>query len=100
MELILILFDSVLILDIWLLQEESFTEIGCTVCYEEECVNGGYCSDPSEVYSCTCEAGFEGNLCQINIDECIGNECQNGASCVDGINEYTCNCAPGFTGQL
>lgn len=84
----------------FLRREESFTEIGCTVCYEEECVNGGYCSDPSEVYSCTCEAGFEGNLCQINIDECIGNECQNGASCVDGINEYTCNCAPGFTGQF
>ncbi|KAK7080255.1 DNA repair protein Rad9,Rhp9, partial [Halocaridina rubra] len=79
---------------------ERNTETGCTVCYNEECMNGGYCEHPSEIYNCSCPLGFMGNLCQINIDECEENQCQNGATCVDGINAYTCACMPGYTGKF
>lgn len=84
----------------FLRRDESNTETGCTVCFNEECVNDGYCSDPAEVYSCTCHVGFEGNLCQINIDECVAHQCLNGATCVDGVNAYTCACMPGYTGEF
>ncbi|XP_042205015.1 protein crumbs-like [Homarus americanus] len=80
--------------------DESFTSIGCTVCYNEECLNGGSCSNPAEVFSCSCPIGFEGSLCEINIDECVANQCLNGATCVDGINQYTCKCMPGYTGEF
>ncbi|KAK3862830.1 hypothetical protein Pcinc_031333, partial [Petrolisthes cinctipes] len=79
---------------------EDETRVGCTLCYNEECTNGGFCSDPSEVYSCSCPAGFEGSLCQVNIDECINHQCLNNATCVDGINQYTCACQPGYTGEF
>lgn len=79
--------------------EEQHTAIGCTVCYNDECLNGGHCSDPAQVYSCSCLDGFEGDLCQINIDECVAHQCLNGATCVDGINQYTCSCQPGYAGQ-
>ncbi|XP_071550303.1 protein crumbs isoform X2 [Panulirus ornatus] len=84
----------------FLRQEEAFSSIGCTVCYNEECVNGGTCSNPAEVYSCSCPVGFEGSLCEINIDECIEHRCLNGATCVDGINQYTCSCMQGYTGEF
>ncbi|XP_050730772.1 protein crumbs-like isoform X2 [Eriocheir sinensis] len=80
-------------------REEQNTAVGCTVCYQEECVNGGFCSSPAEVYSCSCPEGFEGERCEVNIDECVGHQCLNGASCVDGISQYTCSCQPGYTGQ-
>lgn len=81
------------------LEEQSNLAIGCTVCFNHECLNDGFCADPSEIYTCSCLLGFEGEQCQINIDECIGNTCTNGATCVDEINQYTCSCMPGYTGQ-
>ncbi|XP_045615647.2 protein crumbs [Procambarus clarkii] len=84
----------------FLRMDESFTSIGCTVCYNEECMHGGVCSKPAEVFSCSCPVGFDGKLCEINIDECVGSKCLNGANCVDGINQYTCACMPGYTGEF
>lgn len=40
--------------------------------------------------------GFEGHLCEQNIDDCLDNgnqqKCLHNGQCIDGINEYTCNC--------
>ena len=63
------------------------------------CLNGGACAiDQSVVgfgYRCDCQPGYEGQNCEIDIDECLlGNDCF-GAICVDGINSYTCSCKPG-----
>ena len=69
----------------------------CTVCYQNECQNGGQCSDPADVFECTCPQGFEDPFCSTNIDECENNSCING-QCVDGIANYTCNCQNGWTG--
>ena len=71
----------------------------CVLCYEHECLNGGYCANPNEVFECSCATGFAGSLCATDIDECISHDCQNG-QCVDSIANYTCACDPGWTGWL
>lgn len=51
-------------------------------------------------FSCHCPPGFEGDRCEINIDDCVENKCENNATCVDLVEEYTCQCNPGYTGQF
>ena len=79
----------------------AFVEPECTVCYQHECRNNGFCADPQQQFECTCPAGFNGSTCEHNIDECaLGNDCTNGATCVDGIDGYTCDCVPGYVGAF
>lgn len=74
--------------------------MGCRVCYDHECQHGGRCDQPSEVFTCSCPSGFEGPLCEINIDDCgLDHLCENNATCVDGIDEYFCDCVPGYEGD-
>lgn len=47
---------------------------------------------------CECASGYQGQLCEVDIDECYPNPCENGATCVDGPGAYTCRCPPGFNG--
>ncbi|BFZ02934.1 hypothetical protein BsWGS_05974 [Bradybaena similaris] len=69
--------------------------IPITYCSSNPCVNGT-CSDV--IGGCNCTLGFEGSLCQHNIDDCVNHICRNGATCVDGVNNYTCTCPAGFRG--
>ena len=76
--------------------------IGChgdPVCDSDGCLNGAACVDIFNDYRCDCVLGFNGTLCETNIDDCVTNLCENGATCEDGINEYTCTCVPGYTGE-
>ena len=51
------------------------------------CQNGATCSnilspDASEVdYVCNCTDGYEGRLCEVDVDQCSPNPCQNGGTC-------------------
>ncbi len=51
------------------------------------------------MFRCVCPDGFEGDECEINIDDCEDNDCENNSTCVDGINNYTCLCSPEYTGN-
>jgi hypothetical protein len=51
------------------------------------------------MFRCTCADGFEGENCEVNIDDCEDNDCENNSTCVDGINNYTCLCPPEYTGM-
>ena len=31
---------------------------------------------------------YDGDLCEINVDDCIDNPCLGNGSCVDGVNSY------------
>lgn len=42
--------------------------------------------------------GFEGSICERNVDDCPNHNCQNGGICVDGVNTYNCRCPPQWTG--
>lgn len=52
------------------------------------------------IFRCVCPEGFEGDECEINIDDCEDNDCENNSTCVDGINNYTCMCSPEYTGTI
>ena len=54
-------------------------------------------------FLCSCDAGFAGALCDVDVDACAnGDECQNSATCVDASGNsnpaYTCSCTAGWTG--
>lgn len=82
------------------LNAKSVFSIGCQLCYNSDCYNGGQCSDPINTYKCNCPLGFTADDCSIDINECENNKCQNGATCIDKIAKYECNCAPGYDGDL
>lgn len=67
-------------------------------CLSSPCVNG-ICNDALGSYTCSCQNGFTGHDCDINIDDCIVNVCLNFATCVDEIAGYRCTCSPLFTGK-
>uniref|UniRef100_A0A673G7A3 Neurogenic locus notch homolog protein 2-like n=1 Tax=Sinocyclocheilus rhinocerous TaxID=307959 RepID=A0A673G7A3_9TELE len=51
----------------------------------------------SPLHISSLSSGFEGRLCESNIDNCKPDPCHHG-TCIDGIASYTCNCEPGYTG--
>ena len=57
------------------------------------------CIDGIASYTCTCTDGYEGDTCEIDIDDCLSNPCQNDGTCIDGIANYTCSCSDGFEGN-
>ena len=59
-------------------------------------MNGG--TQQSDCSACQCVPGYNGTLCDVNINECSPNPCQNGGTCTDDINSYTCSCVPGYNG--
>ena len=66
----------------------------------DPCLNGGSCVDDVGSFSCNCHPGFEGDRCEIEIDECASLPCRNGAICRDYVNSFVCECQPGFDGFL
>ena len=80
-------------------QRQAETEQGASPgdpCAALACRNGGVCEDGI----CDCEGtGFEGTLCDLNIDDCTPALCLNGGRCVDAINKAFCDCSgTGFQG--
>ena len=86
--------------DTFIRLQETGTLQECQVCFNHECHNGGFCSNPQEEFNCECPIGFEGDVCQVNIDDCVDHQCVDGSSCMDLINDYKCICPPGYQGNL
>ena len=49
-------------------------------------------------YTCDCEPGYTGDLCEEDINECLGVTCQNGGTCLNLVNSYQCVCVDGYIG--
>ncbi|XP_077351669.1 protein eyes shut homolog isoform X2 [Festucalex cinctus] len=85
-------------------------------CAPNPCLNGGTCVDlidkcfcqsaytgkptDGEIrnFTCSCPAGFMGDLCEVEVNECGSSPCHNDAVCQDLINSYVCHCRSGWTG--
>ncbi|XP_041376709.1 sushi, von Willebrand factor type A, EGF and pentraxin domain-containing protein 1-like [Gigantopelta aegis] len=67
------------------------------------CGIGRQCQDLIGSYNCSkCLYGYQGDNCNLPINECALNICQNGAWCVDGPEPHdtACTCQSGFTGPF
>jgi Notch-like protein len=64
-------------------------------CETDNCINGTCDSSDGE---CDCVAGYEGSLCQHNIDDCAKMPCEHSGTCTDELNDYQCQCPTGYDG--
>lgn len=75
-------------------------------CASSPCLNSGIClphtfnDGNSEMFTCRCQPGFSGTLCNININECSSSPCLNGGTCLDFVNKFECQCPPLYEGRL
>ena len=54
------------------------------------CQKGGVCIDSGPSHFCHCPPGFQGSICQDQVNPCESRPCQHGATCVAQPNGYLC----------
>uniref|UniRef100_A0A8B9RMA7 Slit homolog 1 protein n=1 Tax=Astyanax mexicanus TaxID=7994 RepID=A0A8B9RMA7_ASTMX len=74
---------------------------GCQPCQRSVCVHGQCHATGQSAFSCECEPGWTGPLCdqQVN-DPCLGNKCVRGTCVPINSYSYSCRCVPGAAGVL
>uniref|UniRef100_A0A8C5HVQ8 EGF-like domain-containing protein n=1 Tax=Gouania willdenowi TaxID=441366 RepID=A0A8C5HVQ8_GOUWI len=86
--------------------EDSYTGIFCEefdACHHRPCRNNSTCTDVRQGdagrnFTCTCQQGYEGERCQLQVDHCHSQPCKNGATCFSSLAGPRCYCAEGFQG--
>lgn len=64
------------------------------------CNNGATCVALQQGrFMCECLPGWEGQLCETNIDDCAEKPCLLGSNCTDLVGDFSCTCPPGFSGK-
>uniref|UniRef100_A0A8C5SXF6 Crumbs cell polarity complex component 2 n=1 Tax=Laticauda laticaudata TaxID=8630 RepID=A0A8C5SXF6_LATLA len=89
-------------------QPEQFVQVssrplllGCQgedICSSNPCHHKGSCLDLFNAFSCACQPGWEGPLCETNTDDCKSNPCLHG-ECKDLVGDFQCVCHKGFIGK-
>lgn len=69
-------------------------------CENNPCLHGGTCKANGTIYGCSCDRGFAGENCEIDIDDCVSSPCENGGTCIDEVNTFVCLCLPSYGGSL
>ncbi|XP_072248265.1 protocadherin Fat 4 isoform X2 [Leuresthes tenuis] len=59
-----------------------------------------FVSPQKEILNCTCLVGFNGSLCEDDIDECKLNPCENSGTCENTAGSFYCHCLDGFYGSV
>ncbi|XP_037529436.1 protein crumbs-like [Rhipicephalus sanguineus] len=72
---------------------------GCILCRSDQCAHGGSCQHPLESYVCVCPPAYEGERCELDVDECVTNPCLQGAPCINLDGGFRCDCPAGYTGK-
>ena len=63
------------------------------------CINGSCSIDENNEPVCSCDPGYTGERCHVDIDDCIGVDCGDNHRCVDKVNSYDCVCDFVHTGS-
>ncbi|KAM3825296.1 protein crumbs homolog 2 [Vipera latastei] len=71
---------------------------GADICSSNPCRHAGSCLDLFNAFSCACQPGWEGPLCETNTDDCKSSPCLHG-ECVDQVGDFQCTCHKGFIGK-
>ncbi|KAM9688516.1 neurocan core protein [Trichechus inunguis] len=82
------------------LTKGSMEEDPSDPCENNPCLHGGTCKANGTMYGCSCDQGFAGENCEIDIDDCICSPCENGGTCIDEVNGFVCLCLPSYGGSL
>ncbi|XP_055474656.1 neurocan core protein isoform X1 [Psammomys obesus] len=69
-------------------------------CENNPCLHGGTCRANGTMYGCSCDRGYAGENCEIDIDDCLCSPCENGGTCIDEVNGFICLCLPSYGGSL
>uniref|UniRef100_A0A8C4NGL3 EGF like repeats and discoidin domains 3 n=1 Tax=Eptatretus burgeri TaxID=7764 RepID=A0A8C4NGL3_EPTBU len=75
------------------------------LCVPNPCYHGGVCEkvlprgDSYTDFHCTCQRGYRGHHCQIDINDCESTPCLNGGVCTDFVGDYQCHCTAEFLGR-
>uniref|UniRef100_A0A8C4UHE8 Slit homolog 2 protein n=1 Tax=Falco tinnunculus TaxID=100819 RepID=A0A8C4UHE8_FALTI len=73
---------------------------GCEPCHKKVCVHGTCHATSQSGFSCECEGGWTGPLCdQQTNDPCLGNKCKHGKCRLSGLGKPYCECSSGYTGD-
>uniref|UniRef100_A0A0K0EUC6 Neurogenic locus Notch protein n=1 Tax=Strongyloides venezuelensis TaxID=75913 RepID=A0A0K0EUC6_STRVS len=65
------------------------------------CGENGTCkSDSNNEEYCECKTGFEGSLCDQEINPCTNNKCSENSTCMAEGSQYVCNCNNGWYGEF
>ncbi|XP_043820374.1 neurocan core protein isoform X2 [Dromiciops gliroides] len=78
----------------------SSEEAPADPCENNPCLHGGTCQANHTTYGCSCDQGFTGENCEIDIDDCLSSPCLNGGTCIDEVNSFICLCLPSYGGSI
>ncbi|EPY81129.1 slit 2 isoform 2-like protein [Camelus ferus] len=74
---------------------------GCEPCHRKVCAHGTCQPSSQSGFSCECEEGWTGPLCdQRTNDPCLGNKCVHGTCLPINAFSYSCKCLEGHGGVL
>ncbi|XP_041958708.1 slit homolog 2 protein isoform X2 [Alosa sapidissima] len=74
---------------------------GCQPCSRPQCTHGTCHPTGQSSFSCECEPGWTGQLCDQQVNNpCEGNKCIHGTCLPINSYSYSCRCQPGFAGVL
>ncbi|CAH3111515.1 unnamed protein product [Porites lobata] len=72
-------------------------------CLMAGCLNGGSClfDKEKEAFACSCDLQWNGEKCELDIDECAKNthKCGANAYCNNSKGGYNCKCHPRYYGD-
>ncbi|XP_073503059.1 slit homolog 2 protein isoform X3 [Phyllobates terribilis] len=74
---------------------------GCEPCHKKVCVHGTCLATSQSRFTCECEGGWTGPLCdQQSNDPCLGHKCVHGTCLPINAFSYSCKCSSGYGGVL
>jgi alpha-mannosidase len=77
----------------------SITHIDYCAFYTNTCNGHGTCTNGALNYTCSCNTGYNGTLCDQQIDYCATSPCLSGGTCTNHVGYATCACTPGLYGM-